>query len=262
AMHIVYHPKFKPGGYSSDPAADPGRLDYIVEEIESHRADGSWTVVEPEPATERDVLRAHTKSHVKRIKRNPELYEIALLAAGGAARAAELAWEGKPAFAVIRPPGHHASADSCWGFCFFNNMSVALLKIFEEKGVNRAFVLDFDLHTGDGNINILLDHEDHPDIHVNILNPSGGSEEAYLDTVRERLEKVGPVDIVAASAGFDQGVRDWGGLLSSGAYRELGNMLKEFAERNANGRRFAILEGGYFHADLGEHLAAFCEGFS
>ena len=103
-------------------------------------------------ATDKDILRAHTKRHYDYIKHDPLLFELAALAAGGAILAAETAFNGEPSFAVIRPPGHHASADSCWGFCYFNNISISLLKLFSEGKINSAFVLDFDLHTGEGYI--------------------------------------------------------------------------------------------------------------
>lgn len=253
-MHIVYHPDMEAGNYASDPAAAPGRLDTMLAALETHP---EYVVVEPEPATEEDLLRAHTPRHVAQIKRDPELYRLATLAAGGAIKAAQLAWEGHPTFALIRPPGHHASADSCWGFCFFNNMSVALLKLFADHGVDRAFVLDFDLHVGDGNINILSEQAPN----VEILNPRRESDEArYLEEVRETIAGLGPLDVVAASAGFDQYEKDWGGLLSTRAYRELGAQLKTLATEKAHGRRFALFEGGYYHADLGKNMVALCDG--
>jgi hypothetical protein len=88
--------------------------------------------------------------------RQEGLYDIAALAAGGAIQAARLGLE-TPTFGAIRPPGHHASRDSCWGFCYFNNMAVALLTLKDEGLIETATILDFDLHYGDGNVNI-LDH--------------------------------------------------------------------------------------------------------
>lgn len=60
---------------------------------------------------------------------------------------------------------------------------------------------------------------------------------------------------------IDHGIEDWGGLLSTEDYRELGRMMKQTAERLCQGRRFAILEGGYNHAVLGRNVNSFCEGF-
>jgi acetoin utilization deacetylase AcuC-like enzyme len=196
---------------------------------------------------------------LENIKRDLLLYELAALAAGGAITAAETAYNGDPAFAVIRPPGHHASADSCWGFCYFNNMSISLLKLFSEKKIRKAFVLDFDLHTGDGNINILQNRRD--GFKVSILNPHSTERQGYLQEVEEYMKDLKDVDIFAASAGFDQGIDDWGSLLYPEDYTELGRLMKVYSEKICKGRRYAILEGGYNHEVIGLNTDAFCEGF-
>ena len=64
-----------------------------------------------------------------------------------------------------------------------------------------------------------------------------------------------------ASAGFDEYVDDWGGKLTTGAYGEIGAMMKEFSEEHCKGRRYALLEGGYNYNDLGINIHAICEGF-
>jgi acetoin utilization deacetylase AcuC-like enzyme len=251
-MDIVFHSAFY-GVYDSDPAAAPGRMEAIVQELKKH--DG-YRFVEPEPASEEDLLRAHTARHLECMRLSPVRYETAVLSAGGAIRAAELAFNGEPCFACIRPPGHHASSDSCWGFCFFNNMAVSLLRLMAEGKIASAFVLDFDLHRGDGNINILGGRDG-----ITILNPAGRNERTYLSEVASALDDAGPHDIIAASAGFDEYVKDWGGKLTTGAYRKIGAMMKGFSEQRCGGRRFALLEGGYYHEDLGVNVHAFCEGF-
>ncbi|MHA1337273.1 MAG: histone deacetylase family protein, partial [Promethearchaeota archaeon] len=96
-MKIIFHEKYFNSDYAADPAAAPGRLDKIMEIIRSKPQD--YEIIEPKPATEEDILRAHSKEHYKRIKRNPLLYELASLAAGGAILAAEEAYNGNPAFA-------------------------------------------------------------------------------------------------------------------------------------------------------------------
>ncbi|MBD3211432.1 MAG: histone deacetylase family protein [Candidatus Lokiarchaeota archaeon] len=239
-----------------DPAADKGRIESIMDII-SHKK--MYKIITPEPAKEEDILRAHTKRHLDSIKRDSLLYKLASLAAGGAILAAEEAYDGTPTFAVIRPPGHHASADSCWGFCYFNNISISLLKLYAEEKIHSAFVLDFDLHTGDGNINILSNREDH--FNVKILNPRAGERIAYLNEVREYMENLNDIDIFVASAGFDEGIDDWGHKLYPEDYTRLGEMMKEYSERICEGRRYALLEGGYNHSVLGKNVDAFCEGF-
>ncbi len=90
---------------------------------------------------------------MERVRREG-VYDIAALAAGGAIQTAAIGLT-EPCFGLIRPPGHHASAASSWGFCYFNNMAVALEKLYREKKIGTAFILDFDLHFGDGTVNIL-----------------------------------------------------------------------------------------------------------
>jgi len=168
-------------------------------------------------------------------------------------------YDGYPAFAVIRPPGHHASADSCWGFCYFNNISISLLKLYSEKKIKKAFILDFDLHTGDGNINILGNRND--GFIASILNPRSAERESYLKEVEQYMKKLTDIDIFAASAGFDQGIDDWGSLLYPEDYTYLGRLMKEYSEKLCKGRRYAVLEGGYNHQAIGLNTDSFCKGF-
>ncbi|MBN1277947.1 MAG: histone deacetylase family protein [Deltaproteobacteria bacterium] len=255
---IIFHERYYNSGYAMDPAASEGRLNGIMSLIKSQPE--LYEIITPDPAGEIDILRAHGRSHYESIMRNPFLYELAALAAGGAIKAAEIAYDGNPSFAVIRPPGHHASADSCWGFCYFNNMAVSLLKLFSEGKIKRAFILDFDLHTGDGNINILQNRRD--GFKVLILNPAAPGRKGYLREVEEYMKDLPDVDIFAASAGFDQGISDWGSLLYPEDYTDLGRLMKEYSEKICKGRRYAILEGGYNHEAIGVNTDSFCKGFN
>ena len=256
-MKIVFHEKYYNSEYAWDPAASEGRLDGIMEIIENKNDE--FEVITPNPATEEDIMRAHGKSHFQYIKSKSLLYELASLAAGGAILSAEEAYKGNPTFAVIRPPGHHASADSCWGFCYFNNMSISLLKLYSEGKIKSAFILDFDLHFGDGNVNILQTKR--PKFKTKILNPDSNNSVEYIREVEDYLEELEDIDIFAASAGFDQGIEDWGHLLHPEDYTELGRLMKEYSEKLCNGRRYAILEGGYNHDVIGKNVYAFCKGF-
>ena len=239
-----------------DPAASSGRIESIMNILENNK---DFEFIVPNPATKEDILRAHGERHYRYIESDSLLYELAALAAGGAILAAEEASKGNPTFAVIRPPGHHASVDSCWGFCFLNNMSICLLKLFSEKKIQSAFILDFDLHTGDGNINILKHRND--GFKVKILNPMSSGRANYIKEVENYMQKLEDIDIFAASAGFDQGIEDWGHLLYPEDYTELGSLMKEYSKKLCNGRRFAIFEGGYNHDVLGKNVNAFCQGF-
>lgn len=247
-MKVVYHPRFLEI-YASDPAASPGRLDSILKELHHLQ------FIEPEPATEEDLLRVHTPQHVESIKRNRHLFEIASLAAGGAIKASEIAMTGEASFALIRPPGHHASSDHCWGFCYFNNITVALAKLRAEGRIESALIVDFDLHFGDGTANIFTGGP------IKYFQPSSHSREEFMAAIAARLEQESDYSVLAVSAGFDRHVDDWGGELTTEDYTTIGRLIKEAAEKNCKGRRFAVLEGGYNHSVLGRNVRAFLEGF-
>ena len=244
-MKVIYHEDFNQS-YCSDPAAAPGRIEAVVKAI-SNRV----TFVPAVPANMEDIAAVHTKSHINRVN-SEAIYDIAALAAGGAIQAAEIGLE-EPCFALIRPPGHHASAGSAWGFCYFNNMAVALEKLKRENRIQTAFVLDIDLHFGDGNVNILEGRG-----YVTIYNPTASNPEDYLESVKKHLFST-KVDLIGVSAGFDNHAEDWGGLLSTSDYRDIGKIVRE-ASRQHGGGCFAILEGGYNHRVLGQNVMAFIEG--
>lgn len=244
-MKVVYHEDYNKV-YASDPAASAGRIRAVANALK-----GKVTFVEPEPATKEDILRVHTPEHVNSVKRD-SVYEIASLAAGGAIKAAEIGLT-EPCFALIRPPGHHASANRAWGFCYFNNMAIAVEKLKLQGKIKKAFILDFDLHFGDGNVNILQGKG-----YVSILNPLTQSRDEYLKEVEKALAET-DADLVAASAGFDNHEDDWGGLLKTEDYTFMARLMREAAQRNRGGC-FGILEGGYNHNVLGENVLAFVEG--
>jgi len=255
-MKIIFHERYYNSEYAWDPAASPGRLEGIMDIL---RRNDEYEIITPKLATEEDILRAHSKRHIQNIKRDELLFELSSLAAGGAISAAQEGYNGNPTFAVIRPPGHHASADSCWGFCYFNNISISLLKLYSEGKIKSAFVLDFDLHTGDGNINILTNRDD--DFKVKILNPDSSGRTGYIKEVKSYMENLKDIDIFIASAGFDQGIDDWGHLLYPEDYFELGKLMKIYSEKLCKGGRYALLEGGYNHNVLPKNVDSFCQGF-
>lgn len=244
-MIVYFHHDFYEV-YTSDPAAESGRMEAIVEELSTE-----VELVECEPASEEDLLAAHSREHLNWVH-SQGLYNISALAAGGAIQAA-LQSLTEPSFAVIRPPGHHASTSSCWGFCYFNNMAVSLLRLKRDGLIDRAFVLDFDLHYGDGNVNILGQAH-----WVEILNPETSDRDDYLEEVERSLDNT-TAEMIAVSAGFDNHVNDWGGLLLSADYKVMGQWVRATAERNG-GACFGILEGGYNHNVLGLNVRAFIEG--
>jgi len=190
-------------------------------------------------------------------------YEVACYAVGASIQASE-----KGDFALLRPPGHHATADRAMGFCVFNNMAIAAQNLVN-KG-KKVFILDFDCHYGNGTSEIFYNADKvlylsthqfpfYPGngfvdeigsgkgkgFNIPIPLPAGTGDDVYLEAINFFIpiikEQFKP-DIVAVSAGFDAHHADpLGGLnFSLNAYYETGKLLKENFKNI-----FATLEGGY-----------------
>jgi len=244
-LKVIYHEDFTQE-YCSDPAAASGRIEAVVNVIRDR-----VTFVEAIPAKEEDIAIVHSDHHINHVN-IAGLYDISALAAGGAIQAAVTGLK-EPCFALIRPPGHHASFDHSWGFCYFNNMAIAIQQLKRAGMIEKAFVLDIDLHFGDGTVNLLGGTG-----FVTIYNPDSYNRSEYLKEVEEKLFSE-EVDIIGISAGFDNHVEDWGNLLTTSDYSDIGRMVRRASRKN-NGGCFAILEGGYNHQVLGQNVMALIEG--
>lgn len=244
-MKVIFHEDFY-RVYTSDPASEEGRIEAVMEVI-----GGKVELVDAERAAIEDIESVHTARHIERV-RNMGLHEIASLSAGSAVQAAVIGMK-EPCFGLIRPPGHHASSDSAWGFCFYNNMAVAIDHLKRTGAIRRAHVLDIDLHYGDGTVNILGKKG-----YVTLHNPSSHDRKSYLREIDAELARL-EADVIGISAGFDNHEQDWGGVLSTDDYRQIGRLVREAAGRIGAGY-FAILEGGYNHNVLGHNAWALIQG--
>lgn len=247
-MKVVFHNRFLEP-YTRDPAASHGRLDHALAGVKEHH-----TLVTPQPCLDEEVLLVHTLDHLEDVKYEEEVYKMALLAAGAAIEASEIAMEGEPSFALCRPPGHHASPGSCWGFCYFNNIAIAVQRLLAEEKIDSALIIDFDLHFGDGTSNTFSGNDN-----VDFYHIKGENRTTFVDNLQVYLDKSN-ADIVAVSAGFDRHYSDWGHMLYTEDYHTMGFMLGNFARANCQGRLFAALEGGYNPTSLGDGILAFLRG--
>ena len=247
-FQVIYHRLYLTD-YPTASCETPERVSSIMRVLKEH-----YPLLEPSRAADEDVLLVHTPSILNAVKRDPELYAAAAMAAGGAVLASELASRGEPTFAAIRPPGHHASPDSHWGFCFFNNVAISLEKLMQQRVISHALVLDINLHFGDGTDNFFTDRRG-----VVVANIQDNNRQKFLENV-ERALSSNEYDIVAISAGFDRHQEDWGGTLTTQDYFSIGRAVRDHARARCDGRYFAVLEGGYNTAVLGENALALCRG--
>jgi acetoin utilization deacetylase AcuC-like enzyme len=251
------------------------------------------TPVRPRPATEAEVLRFHTRAHLDRIRSMSAAgggdasaltpfgtgsYEIALLAAGGAIEAVDAVLSGRVrnAYALVRPPGHHATHDVGMGFCLFGNVAIAVMHARAERGVGRIATVDWDVHHGNGTQAAFYDSPDvltislHQDnlfpahsgglaergtgagegYNLNIPLPPGCGDGAYLEAFRRvvipALERFRP-ELIVVPSGFDaSGVDPLGRMMvSAEGFRQMTRMLMAAADRLCGGRLVMSHEGGY-----------------
>jgi acetoin utilization deacetylase AcuC-like enzyme len=203
--------------------------------------------------------------------------EHALRSVGGALQALEFALKGEKAFSLMRPPGHHATPDRAMGFCYLNNVAIAVLEALARQA-GKVAVFDFDVHHGNGTEEILLGKEKciYISIHQYPLFPGTGRESrqnacnfpvlpgtprgeyrAALVKGLDQLKRFAPA-LVAVSAGFDAYQGD---PLSSASLEQedffwLGQSLRALGVP-----LFSALEGGYSN-DLPELILAYLKGQS
>ncbi len=265
-MKLVYHPSCIEYGRPGHPES-PERVRLSHEYLK-----GNFDFIEPAPAEPGDVLRAHTRAHLVDVQNGhfadldspayESIYDHALLSAGGALTAMRLALKGEGAFSLMRPPGHHAGRESVAGFCYFNNIAIAVAAALDE--VERVAIVDFDCHHGNGTEEIFMGHERvlFVSLHQSPLYPGTGlasrknchnypiasltGEKEYLEIFSQALGVVSDFDpdLIGVSAGFDAYKRDPITSLDLGneSFGKIGQLIK-----NLKKPIFSLLEGGYSH---------------
>lgn len=250
--------------------------------------------VSARPATREELTRVHTARHVDRIAQlsaatggdggdgatpfGPGSYEIACLAAGGTMAATEAVVAGRAdnAYALVRPPGHHAVAATGMGYCLFNNVAVAIEDARARLGVRRVAIVDYDVHHGNGAQSIYWDDPDVLTISlhqerlfpqdsgeltetggagadgtcINVPLPAGSGNGAYLAAVDRvvapAVEAFAP-DLIMVASGFDASPLDPLGCMTvtSAGFGAMAARLVALADRACDGRLVFSHEGGY-----------------
>lgn len=208
---------------------------------------------------------------------SPKSYEAASYAAGGLMGAVEAVMRGEVdnAFALVRPPGHHAIRDRAMGFCIFNNVAVAAEFALSKFSVNRILIADFDVHHGNGTQDafyadprvLYFSTHQYPfypgtgwidetgtgegeGTTVNFPMTAGWGDEEYLRTFNEVLVPVArgfQPQLILVSAGFDAHWADRLAMMkvSVKGFAQMVMVLKELAAELCQGRLIFTLEGGY-----------------
>jgi acetoin utilization deacetylase AcuC-like enzyme len=264
----------------------PARIIRAVSFVKARHPDWKW--IEPRPAKERNLLRAHAREHVDHIKTAvydfdldtpayPHIYDYALQSAGAALDAAQTALSGKRAFSLMRPPGHHATRNRAMGFCYFNNIAIAALAALD-NGIESVAIWDFDAHHGNGTEDIVAHnlriafasiHQSpaYPGTglssYANIDNypiAPGSSREEHVNAVHRALEKLllSNPKLLLVSAGFDG--------YSGDPLVEMTLELEDFATfgkwlADVDIPAAVILEGGYSD-ELPELIDAFLSAWA
>lgn len=248
SLKVIFHDLYLTD-YPTASVETPDRVVSIMETLRKY-----YSVQEPTAATDAEILMVHIESILRSVKMDPSVYTAAAMAAGGAILAAQLAYQGQPTFAAVRPPGHHASPGSHWGFCFFNNVAISIEKLIRTEKISQALILDIDLHFGDGTDRFFSGRKG-----VVVANIQDDTRESFLRNVELALGS-NEYDIIAISAGFDRHQHDWGATLTTEDYFTIGRNVRDYALTKSDGRYYAVLEGGYNTAVLGENALALCRG--
>lgn len=213
---------------------------------------------------------------------NAHTWKASLRAAGAALAATDavMAGEVENAFCSVRPPGHHACRDKAMGFCFFNNVAVAVKYALQRYNLQRVAVVDFDVHHGNGTEDIFKDDPrvlmvsmfQHPffpysgadgtaDNMCNVPLPAGTGGEDFRMVVSDiwlpRLHEFRP-ELLFISAGFDAHYEDDMGSMKlvESDFAWVTQQLKTVAQRHCQGRIVSMLEGGYVLSSLARSVCA------
>ena len=273
----------------------PERLVSLYDMLDERDMRGQYVPVETRLASHDEISMVHARHYIDLVAATagkvhtyldpdtstcPDSYETALLAAGGMMNAVDAVMEGtaRNAFALVRPPGHHAEAGRAAGFCIFNNVAIGACHAMKKYGLRRILIVDWDLHHGNGTQRTFYDDRrvlyfsthQYPfypgtgslnetgrgeglGYTINVPLRRGPGDGEFVRIFRRILEPVASAcepELVLLSAGFDIHFQDpLGGMnVRPSGFAALTRVLMNIADRHCRGRFAVTLEGGY-HID-------------
>ncbi|MCB1215090.1 MAG: histone deacetylase [Deltaproteobacteria bacterium] len=288
----VFHPQYLKHDTGPLHPERADRLRAILEKLKSRSLESQLIEVPVREASEREVTWIHSEDYFKNLAKTAEKpsryldpdtpvsgesFEAALLATGGVLEATLRVAEGDldTAFALVRPPGHHAEADHAMGFCLINNVAVAAEFLQKKLKYQKIAIVDFDVHHGNGTQHSFYDREDifYASLHrypfypgtgsadekgkgaglgytLNLPLSQGAGDEIYLKVFEQKLlptlREYSP-DFLLVSAGFDAHRQDpLGGMrVTEEGFAKMTQALQNLAQDFCGGKTLYVLEGGY-----------------
>jgi len=289
-----------PGAFHPE---SPKRLEVTYAMLDEADVSGRILAIPPRRADPEEICLIHTGDYHRRVAQtagkafcsldpdtatSPGSYEAAMVAAGSVCGAVSAVLSGnmESAFALVRPPGHHAIRNRAMGFCLFNNVAIGARYAQKRYGLDKILIVDWDLHHGNGTQQAF---EDDPRVlyfsahqspfypgsgrlqeigsgkgkgfTLNVPLPSGQGDAEYLTVFKDLLTPValsyGP-QLVLVSAGFDIHCDDplGGMLVTERGFAALTRCIMEIAEAACGGKVVMALEGGYDLKGLRDSIKA------
>ncbi len=298
---FAYHPDYLNHDTGPNHPERPDRLRASLSALQESSVWKQLHPIEPTPASTMQLLYVHEPNYPEHIKQHCEAeipltydtsvvkasYDIALLSTGGVLRAADAVATGivQNAFAMVRPPGHHATQNRSMGFCLFNNIAIAARYLQREHGVGKVAIVDWDVHHGNGTQDIFYEDESvfFFSIHQSPLYPGTGSSyeqgsgkargttlnvpvppgsgdneyaTVFTDVLIPALQDFAP-EFTLISAGFDAHYLDplAGTEVTATGFATLTDLILAFT----GGRVVSALEGGYSLEGVSESVVAHVE---
>ncbi len=268
------------------------RLEAVVSHLEQTGLKEQLTCLKPCSASVEELSLVHHEQYISYIQEvaqkgggwldadtvmSPNSYDAALYAAGGAIKATKAVMNGEvaSAFALVRPPGHHATSQRAMGFCLFNNVAIATKYALARYELEHILIIDFDVHHGNGtqetfygNPQVLYvsthQYPHYPGTGsiietgageakgttVNIPLPAGCGDTEYQQVFEQIIVPVAKrfkPQLILVSAGYDLHWADELALMqvSVSGFAQMVKIIKKLADELCNGRLVFTLEGGY-----------------